>query len=320
MDDTFELLARATRPDPALFFRRDETGDPRLGEVVRHLPADYSAARVVLLGCPQDEGVRRNGGRVGAAAAPDAIRDRLYRLVAPAGVLQSGLLFDLGNTIIQPTLEETHAWQQQIVRRLIADSKIVISLGGGNDLSYPDASGLALTLPDVLAFNVDAHLDVRDNPVRNSGTPYRMLLEEGFLSAADFYEMAYQPFAVAEAHLRYLVEKGATTISLRSLRERGLLHVFIHILHESAAKAIYWGIDLDAVISTEAPGVSAPNPTGMSGDELCEIAQLAGSEPRSRLIEFTEVNPAYDVDGRTCRLTAGAIWHFLAAFALREKL
>lgn len=315
MNTAFDLFAQTTRPDPALFFRRAEAGDPRLGEVVRWQPADYARSRVVLLGCPQDEGVRRNGGRVGAAAAPAAIRDRLYRLVAPAGVA----LFDLGSTILQPTLEETHAVQQQIVRQLITDGKVVISLGGGNDLSYPDCSGLALAVPDVLAFNVDAHFDVRANPVRNSGTPYRMLLEEGFLDPANFYEMAYQPFAVAEAHLRYLIGKGATTISLRSLRERSLAHVFVHILRESAARALYWGIDLDAVISAEAPGVSAPNPLGLSGDELCEIAQLAGSEPRSRLIEFTEVNPTYDIDGRTCRLTAVAIWHFLAAYALREK-
>src|SRR5436190_24076046 len=131
---TYDMFTHTTRPDETLLFRRDEPGDPRLGEIVRWKQEDYAAAPVVLLGCPQDEGVRRNGGRVGAAAAPDAIRKWLYRLVAPAGVK----LFDLGNTVIQSTLEDTHAVQQEIVRQIIADGKALISLGGGNDLSYHD--------------------------------------------------------------------------------------------------------------------------------------------------------------------------------------
>lgn len=317
MKTSFDIFANTTRPDPALFFHRDEPGDPRLGEIVRSDPADYRAARVVLLGCPQDEGVRRNGGRVGAAQAPDAIRAMLYRLVVPLGAPES-LLFDLGNTIIQPTLEETHAAQQQIVRQVIADGKTLIILGGGNDLSYPDCSGLAQVVPELLAFNVDAHLDVRESPMRHSGTPYRMLLEEGFVNPANFYEMAYQPFAIAESHLRYLADKGATTHSLRNLRERGLLAVFRHILEENSvsetgAQAVFWGIDLDSVNAAEAPGVSAPNALGMSGDELCSIAALGGNYRRSRIFEITEVNPAYDIDNRTCRLAAVAIWHFLNA-------
>lgn len=303
------VFALTSRPKENLFFQRDEPGDPRLGERVRWQPDDYAAAKVVLLGCPQDEGVRRNGGRVGAAAAPDAIRTWLYRLVMPASME----VFDLGSTILQPTLEATHALQQQIVRQIVADGKDLIILGGGNDLSYPDCAGLSQASGDLLAFNVDAHLDVRDNPVRNSGTPYRMLLEEGFCLPQNFYEMAYQPFAVAEAHLDYLEARGASAHSLNNLRQRGLLAVFQHILVESVSRSIFWGIDMDCVQISDAPGVSAPNPLGMSGDELCQIASLAGRDRRSRIFEITEVNPTYDIDDRTCRLAAVAIWHFLAA-------
>ena len=303
-----DLFAATTRPDEMLLFHRNEEGDPRLGEVVRWHLEDYVDGQVILLGCPQDEGVRRNGGRVGAGAAPDSIRTWLYRLVAPAGVT----LFDLGNTIIQPTLEETHLVQQQIVEQIIADGKTLIVLGGGNDLSYPDCAGLAHICGEVLAFNIDAHLDVRDNPIRNSGTPYRMLLEGGHLQAGNFYEMAYQPFAVAHAHLHYVREKGNFAYSLRDLREQGVMNVFQRILAQNR-RAIFWGIDVDSVNSAEAPGVSAPNPLGLGGDELCQITELAGRNPNTRLIEFTEVNPTYDLDNRTSRLVAVAIHAFLSA-------
>ncbi|MDZ4701533.1 MAG: hypothetical protein SH809_17605, partial [Rhodothermales bacterium] len=69
-----------TPVSPDLLFRRDDPNDIRLGEVVRLDPAGYEAAELVLLGCPQDEGVRRNRGREGARNAPTAIRRQFYKL------------------------------------------------------------------------------------------------------------------------------------------------------------------------------------------------------------------------------------------------
>src|ERR1700683_5178892 len=57
--------------------------DPRLGEIVEFWRGDPSAlkpGRAVIVGFPQDEGVRRNHGRAGAADAPREIRRWLYRL------------------------------------------------------------------------------------------------------------------------------------------------------------------------------------------------------------------------------------------------
>ncbi|MBP7476118.1 MAG: hypothetical protein KA810_12755, partial [Pyrinomonadaceae bacterium] len=71
MREIFELT---TRPDVELYASRNDPNDPRVGDIVRTTEDQYAAAAVVILGCPQDEGVRRNRGRAGAAAAPDAIR------------------------------------------------------------------------------------------------------------------------------------------------------------------------------------------------------------------------------------------------------
>jgi formiminoglutamase len=303
------IFQRTNRPDPALFFRRNEPGDPRWGEHVTFEPPDYAHSKIVLLGCPQDEGVRRNGGRIGASAAPAAIRACFYRLVATA---DSGL-FDLGDTAIQPTLEQTHEFHSSIVQQVLADNKKLIVLGGGNDISYPDCRALSTHggAAHLLAFNIDAHLDVRQNPIRHSGTPYRMLLEESLLVPANFHEIAYQPFAVAASHLHYLYDKGANSISLPDLRQRGIRLTLETILRLSEGRQIFWGLDMDSVSASDAPGVSAPNPIGLSGAEFCDIATLAGSDSRSSVFEISEVNPTYDLDQRTARLAAVAIHHFL---------
>jgi len=310
-----DIFTQTKRPDPDLLFHRDDPNDVRLGETVHVDPAGYEAAEVVLLGLPQDEGVRRNGGRVGASAAPDAIRASLYKLVA----LERAHLFDLGNTIIQPTLEDTHDLHQRIARQILRDGKTLIVLGGGNDTSYPDCSALALESDGpIVAFNIDAHFDVRADAIRNSGTPYRQLLEAGFVAPERFTEIGFQPFANSATYVRYLAEKGVTTISREAVGERGIGSVLGDALARHPAGAIFWGLDMDVVTAADAPGVSAINPTGLSGREFCLVAHIAGAEPRTRLFEISEVNPAFDLDGRTCRLAAAAVWAFLAAYAGRE--
>lgn len=312
------LFDQTTRPDRALLFSRGDGNDPRLGEMVRTAPADFAAAQVVILGCPQDEGVRRNGGRVGAAQAPTEIRRYLYRLTVTH--LEQLRLFDLGDTLIQPTLEATHELHQQVGQAVLGAGKTLIVLGGGNDISYPDCAALAQVADrDVLAFNLDAHYDVRADQPRHSGTPYRQLLSEGWLQPQHFYEMGHQPFANSPVYTQYLIEQGVHRFPLRQLHETGLLTVFANLLQQTSNQAIFWGIDLDVVCAAEAPGVSAPNPLGISGAELCQLTELAGADPRTRLIEFSEVNPNYDVDGRTARLTAVAIYYFLSGL-LRAQI
>src|SRR5438477_12562249 len=85
--------------------------DPRLGEITEFWQgSDVSLApgRAVLIGFPQDEGVRRNGGRVGAAEAPNEIRRWLYRLTpgdCQAGVdLRDRPPLDLGNVRVSRAL------------------------------------------------------------------------------------------------------------------------------------------------------------------------------------------------------------------------
>ncbi len=317
MSETFDLFTATTRPAAEFFADRQDVNDRRLGEFVSRQPAAYQSARTVMLGCPQDEGVRRNRGRVGAAEGPSEIRRSLYRL-SPLDI-DPTVLFDLGDTRIQKTLEETHELHFAIVRQLLDDGKRVIVLGGGNDLSYPDCAALAAACPELLVFNIDAHFDVRADVVRNSGTPYRQLLDEGLIAPGLFFEMGYQPAVNSPVYLEYLRQQGVGHHSLHELQATGVSSNFRRIVEENEHKAIFWGFDLDAVRAADAPGVSAPSPLGLTAEEFCDVARLAGSTSTTRIAEFTEVNPNLDRDHQTSRLTAFAIHHFLAAEAAARQ-
>ncbi len=305
-----DILRLTARPSETLFFKRNDKNDVRLGEMVSLDPHDYAQAEIVILGCPQDDGVIRNYGRSGAAAAPDEIRRAFYKLTN-FGI--KAKIFDLGNTVIQPTLEETHDAQTAVVRQLIRDGKKIISLGGGNDIAYPDCKALALETQNILVFNVDAHFDVRADEIRNSGTPYRQLLAENLIEPDNFYEIGYQEHANSPIYFEYLQQLGVHTISLEEFRQIGDFSLEIFKLQND--RPLFWGFDVDAVRAADAPGVSAPSPVGLMADEFCDLAALAGFQPNTRIVEFTEVNPSFDFDGRTAKLVAIAMHRFCAALS-----
>lgn len=306
------LFDQTTRPSQGLFYRRNDPRDIRLGELVKSHPSNYDEAEIVILGCPQDEGVRRNNGRVGARLAPTEIRRELYRL-AGGGDINALKIFDIGDLKISSPLEEIHERQTEVVQQILAHGKRIVSFGGGNDISYPDCRGLSRVWEDPLAFNIDSHFDVRaDNP-RNSGTPYRQLIEEEVIQARRLYEIGVKFESNSPEYLRYLEHKGVHVYSLDQVRDHEINRLFEDILNRESAKAIFWGFDLDSVRAADAPGVSAPSPIGFSGEEICRIAAIAGSDPRTRLVEFTEVNPSYDIDNRTSKLVALMILNFIMA-------
>ena len=78
-----------------------------------------------------------------------------------------------------------------------------------------------------------------------------------------------------------------------------------------------WSFDIDAVRASDAPGVSSPNPLGLTGDDLCRLAYIAGKDTRTKAVQFVEVNPKVDLENRTSHLTAVAIFHFLSGMNAR---
>ncbi len=310
----FDIFENTSQSENDLFFHKNDPNDKRLGELVSNAFEDYDASEIVILGCPQDDGVARNKGRIGAALAPGAIRAQFYKL-SNFGISRN--IFDLGNTKICKTLEETHEIHTKIVITLLKAKKKIIALGGGNDISYADGCAMAevFGFENWLAVNIDAHFDVRKDHRRNSGTPYRQLLDERLLEPGNFFEIAYQPQSASPIYFEYLQNLGVNLISLDELRKE---KNFVENLQKTLTTDqlplnIFFGFDADAVRASDAPGVSASSPIGLTGEEFIELAKFVGNNPKTRIVEFTEVNPKFDIDNRTAKLVACAMHAFCAA-------
>lgn len=312
MKNLFELT---DRPDESLFFSRKDPNDPRLGEIVARDPDSFDAADIVVLGCPQDEGVKRNHGREGAALAPAAIRGQFYRLT-PMNIKKR--IFDLGDVRVGASLEETHDTHREVAKHVLSAGKRLIVLGGGNDISYPDGTAIADVFGDDnwLAINVDSHLDVRIADQRNSGTPYRQLLEEKRLRPTYFYEVGYQSHLCSPVYYDYIRSLRVNRISLELLRSRAEVDMELKesikqkFISHSTSLNTFFGFDMDAVRSADAPGTSAPSPLGLRAGEFIQLVKYAASLANTRIVEFSEVNPNYDIDDRTARLVAIGMHRF----------
>jgi formiminoglutamase len=304
-----ELFDLTKRPNEEVFYRSPFEDDPRLGGKIAFRPEDYGTSDIVIVGCPQDEGILRAGGRAGAAFAPDAIRTQFYQLTT-FGIAKN--IFDLGDVIIGPTLEYTHERLREVATCVLRDGKRLIVLGGGGDIAYADGLAMAEVCGDDnwIAVNVDGHLDVRKAAERTSETQFRSLLDEKKLRPEYFYEAGYQTHHTSPVHYEYIRGLGVNRISLEQLRSRSEADLELkeqirrELVQHSSSLNAFFSFDMDAVRSADAPGVTRPSPLGLRAGEFIQIVKFAASLANTRLVEFTDVSPEYDFDDTTTKLVA----------------
>lgn len=313
MNESFQNLSPA---DDRVFFRKNDKNDVRLGELVPL--TKYEESSIVIIGCPQDEGVKRNGGRAGAALAPDAVREQFYRLT-PFGIHHR--ICDLGNVLLNGSLEETHDNLTAVVKKVLEDGKKIIVLGGGNDISYADGRAMSEVFGarNWLGVNIGATFDVCAGEERSCGTTYRQLLEEKLIRPDYLYEIAYQPHLVSPVYYRFLQNAGVNMVSVSQLRSRETADLELRELmrqkfvHHSESLTAFFAFDLQAVRSSDAPGTTEPSPIGLRSGEFLNLVQFAAKLVNTKIVEFTEINPNFDVDDRTTKLAAVAMHQFCAS-------
>jgi formiminoglutamase len=285
--------------------------DPRVGKLLgARLGAD-EAPRAVILGFPSDEGVRRNGGRVGAAGGPRAIRAALYRFTADPRLEQFedflGRTRDLGDLEISRNLEADQEHLGEALAPYLESGVFVIVLGGGHETSYGHFQGYVRAGKKVDIINWDAHPDVRElkHGQGHSGSPFRQAIEHPSGACRRYSVAGLQPHSVARAHLNFVQQHG------RAIWRDEVSCATIDELYGAVARPALVSFDLDAVAESEAPGVSAPNATGLSSGLWLAAAYAAGRAPSVTSADVVEENPAFDLDGRTARLAGLTVWWLL---------
>ncbi|MDA7950539.1 MAG: formimidoylglutamase [Pirellulaceae bacterium] len=300
---------------------------------------DWAKYQFALVGFPCDIGVGRNGGRVGAANAPNEIREQLYKMtpdVRLEGRFENILsrTVDLGNlSLAQASLttlgkvdpfalpmEEAQEKLGAIVAFLLSREIVPIILGGGHETAYGHFLGYQKAQKEVSIVNWDVHTDVRplkrgkENEVKkgHSGSPFRqaLFLENSVCSKYSVYGL--NPFAVGQDQLDFLREPKREYAFCEEVTDE-----FIEKVYRNMDSPQMVTFDMDSVDQAFAPGVSAPAAVGLSKERWLRVAYCAGRSKMCSSFDLVEINPRVDIDRQTARLGALTIWKIFQGLSER---
>ncbi|MCJ0741769.1 formimidoylglutamase [Pedobacter montanisoli] len=166
-------------------------GETKLGEKIQILNGSLSAqhlkiskARVVILGIPEDIGVRANYGVGGAKTAWQAFLPAFLNLQQNIFLNGEDILllghFEIG----EPEEDDIESLRQKtaaidelvspVIETIVKAGKIPVIIGGGHNNAYPIISGTSWALSQKISvINIDAHTDLRDvGEGRHSGNGF----------------------------------------------------------------------------------------------------------------------------------------------------
>lgn len=309
-------------------------GEVKFGErVVLADPADWenslvsSAARFVLLGIPEDIGVRANGGVGGAHTAWPAALQALLNIQSTEQLGGEALLvlgaFDFSEWMgasaglpaeeLRPLVSKLDQEVSAVIELIVRAGKIPIVIGGGHNNAYGLLKGAALAYQHAInCINLDAHSDYRALEGRHSGNGFRYAKAEGYL----------QRYAVVGLHENYnsaaiLAELSADpdlhysffeAIFLR--QERSFEQALEQAIQHTGAG--YTGIELDldciqGVLS------SAATPSGISVLQARQYLHYCAQQVQACYLHLTEGATQLS-DGRSDKSTGKLIAYLLSDF------
>ncbi len=308
---------------------RDDGPDPasaRMHQRIRPIDLDRVASlargSIVIVGYPNEQGVRTNKGRGGAAAGPKAIRRAMGSLPCHWPVE----FYDLGDVADKDAPTATvQAKVAEAVSAIAAAGGRPLVLGGGHDVAFGTWQGVAESVKPsrsgVLSINIDAHLDNRQlgmdsngRPLPSSGTSYTQM--QDWCAAQDVPFRAIALGIQRMSNTRLLLERAQASGYQIAWRDEVVTGACRELLASAlnAPGAIHLTIDLDALAMSVAPGVSAPNGAGL---QVVDIVQLLDMVPWGRVaaVDIAELAPGLDAEERTARAAAAIVFEVLERWA-----
>jgi arginase len=256
-------------------------------------------ASATLLGIPYDAA---SSFKRGPSLAPRRIREALW---SPAGnpwterlvdLSDEAVLADAGDVEIDDTTDSAtvRGAIERHIERIFAARSRPLSMGGDHSVTYPIVRAVHRTYPSLVILHVDAHADLYDEfegDRFSHACPFARIMEEGLA--------------------RRLVQVGIRTLTRHQREQADRFGVEIIDMSAWAAgsrpvidcdDAVYLSLDLDGLDPAFAPGVSHPEPGGLSvRDVLGVIHGLAGELVGADVVEC---NPAVDPTGITAMVGA----------------
>lgn len=241
----------------------------------------YEESPIVIVGCPLDI---TSTFRPGTRFAPQAIREASWGLETYSPLLDSDLedlrICDVGDlTLPQGNLAGALEMVQGYVAALTGDGKFPILIGGEHLISLPAVNELVKHHPDLLVIQLDAHADLRQE-----------YLGESLSHATVMRRIAD---VLGNGGICQLGVRSCTREEMVSAKEMGSFYETGEVLRLAASRPVYLTVDLDVLDPGVAPGVTTPEPGGLTFEQAISLISSLSS---LRVVGFdlVELSPLYD--------------------------
>ncbi|HRO95304.1 arginase family protein, partial [Citricoccus sp.] len=157
--------------------------------------------------------------------------------------------------------------------------------------------------------NLDAHFDLRAADRATSGTPFRQIAEA---EAAAGRPLDYAVLGISPPNNTRALFDTAERLGVHYLTDEDCADrpESVAAFVEDAlgrADVVHLSVDLDVLPAAVAPGVSAPAGFGVPVHVIHAVCRQVAASGRTAVLDVVELNPRYDVDGRTARTAARLI-------------
>jgi arginase len=259
-------------------------------------------ARVALLGVPWDE---HSSFLRGPALAPPAIRSALRspstNLSTESGLdLDADPRFTDAGDLEPSTGAAALGGIEEGAARVLASGARLLALGGDHAITYPVLRAQAAHHPGLTLVHLDAHPDLYDDfegDRLSHACPFARILEEKLVR-----RLVQVGIRTLNGHQRMQAERfGVERIEMKDWRPD---------LVVEADGPVYVSVDLDVLDPAFAPGVSHPEPGGLSTRDVIGFLQRL----RGRVVgaDVVELNPPRDPEGLTARVAAKLVKELVA--------
>jgi formiminoglutamase len=273
----------------------------------KHNNADLTNINIVIIGVPEDKFAAGNSG---SAMAPDAIREQLFLLMNRT---PSVSIADLGNIRPGATAQDTYVALSNILAEMISNNILTIILGGSNDIAYANYLAYEKLEKIINITSVDARFDL--------GSPDTPFSSQAFLNRIVVRQPNYLFNYTNVGYQSYFADHEITNLMNQLFFDSYRVGIIRNNPEEAEPlmrNADMLSVDISAVRQSDAPGNEHASPNGFYGEEICRICRYAGMSDKLSTAGFYEVNPLFDRQNQTARLTAQMIWFLIEGFSLRK--
>ncbi|MBI2786544.1 MAG: formimidoylglutamase [Legionella longbeachae] len=308
----FEHLSTYQQANPSLWQGRTDTANTERFFQKIIFPSQQTdlitkKKKTILLGFSSDVGVRRNQGRAGSKLGPDQIKMQLAKL--PCALDKE--LLDLGNIVCEgDDLETAQDQFANLISFCHQQGHQTIAFGGGHEIAWPHYQGLASHYSKLGIINFDAHFDLRPyqkTQPGTSGTPFSQIAAYCKENNQDFNYccLGIQKMGNTPSLFQRATDLGVSFLTAEEIYENSLAW-HLAFLDEFMLNLdhIYLTICLDVFAESFAPGVSAPQPLGLTPWQVLPLLKYIIQSGKVISLDIAELSPPLDEEQKTARLAA----------------